>query len=134
MALLLLIAVVVTLISKEIVDYQLIIAGLAIGGLIGAVLAVEMTSMPELVAAFNGFGGIASYSSQVQPFNAISGNGEQLANYQFTVSTVVSGLIGAVAFTGSFIAFGKLKGIIGGNAVNFRSKQPIMSVSQASAF
>ncbi|MEE2902342.1 MAG: NAD(P)(+) transhydrogenase (Re/Si-specific) subunit beta [Myxococcota bacterium] len=123
-----LIAVVVTLISKEIVDYQLIIAGLAVGGLIGAVLAkkVEMTSMPELVAAFNGFGGIASsLVAGAALLNAISGNGEQLANYQFTVSTVVSGLIGAVTFTGSFIAFGKLKGIISGNAVNFPGQKPL---------
>jgi len=123
-----LIAVVVTLISKEIVDYQLIIAGLVVGGLIGAVLAkkVEMTSMPELVAAFNGFGGIASsLVAGAALLNAIAGSGEQLANYQFTVSTVVSGLIGAITFTGSFIAFGKLKGIISGNAVTFPGQKPL---------
>ena len=122
-----LIAVVVTLISKEIVDYQLIIAGLAVGGLIGAVLAkkVEMTSMPELVAAFNGFGGIASsLVAGAALLNAIAGDGAQLANYQFTISTVVSGLIGAITFTGSFIAFGKLKGIISGNAINFPGQKP----------
>ena len=123
-----LIAVVVTLISKEIVDYQMIIAGLVVGGLIGAVLAkkVEMTSMPELVAAFNGFGGIASsLVAGAALLNAIAGDGAQLANYQFTISTVVSGLIGAITFTGSFIAFGKLKGLISGNAVNFPGQKPL---------
>ena len=57
-----LLAVVLTLINQQILSYEMIILGLVIGGAIGAALAIkiEMTSMPELVAAFNGFGGIAS--------------------------------------------------------------------------
>jgi len=57
-----LLAIIVTLISKEILDFTYIIAGLVIGSAIGAIAAkrVEMTSMPQMVALFNGFGGIAS--------------------------------------------------------------------------
>ena len=57
-----LIAVVVTLLDREILDYKWIAAGLIIGALIGGIAArvVKMTSMPELVALFNGFGGFAS--------------------------------------------------------------------------
>ena len=55
------IAVIATLFSKGL-NFELIIGGFVIGGLIGAVVArkVEMTSMPEMVALFNGFGGLAS--------------------------------------------------------------------------
>ena len=56
------IAVVVTLLDQSIIDYKWIAVGIAVGGIIGAVVArsVAMTSMPEMVALFNGFGGIAS--------------------------------------------------------------------------
>lgn len=126
-AIAMLIAVVVTLFDQQIVDYQMIIAGLVIGTVIGAFLAikVEMTSMPELVAAFNGFGGIASsLVAGAALVHAIDTSSADLANYQFTISTVVSGLIGAITFTGSFIAFGKLKGLISGNAINFPGQKP----------
>ena len=61
-ALAMLVAVVATLIHQDVVSYTLIIVGLVIGGVIGALLAVkvQMTGMPELVALFNGFGGAAS--------------------------------------------------------------------------
>jgi len=57
-----LIAVVATLIHHEVISYPMIIAGFVIGTLVGAVAAqrVKMTSMPEMVALFNGFGGLAS--------------------------------------------------------------------------
>ena len=57
-----LVAVVATLFLQEILSWPMILGGLALGGLIGVVLArtVEMTAMPELVAVFNGFGGLAS--------------------------------------------------------------------------
>jgi NAD(P) transhydrogenase subunit beta len=120
-ALAMLIAVVVTLFDQQIVDFQMIILGLIIGTIIGATLAikVEMTSMPELVAAFNGFGGAAS--ALVAGAALVDGinRGAESLSHQFTISVVVSGLIGALTFTGSFIAFGKLKGLISGNAIKF---------------
>ena len=57
-----LIAVVFTLIDRDIVSYEWIIAGLVVGALIGAIAArrVQLTAMPQMVAIFNGFGGAAS--------------------------------------------------------------------------
>jgi len=57
-----LIAVIVTLLDKQILDYSFIIAGLVVGSFIGVIAAkkVEMTAMPQLVALFNSFGGSAS--------------------------------------------------------------------------
>ena len=57
-----LLAIVITLTDQSIISFEIILAGIVIGALIGVVLAIkiEMTSMPELVAIFNGFGGIAS--------------------------------------------------------------------------
>ena len=57
-----LLAVLVTLIDRRIISFEIIIAGVVVGSLIGAILAVkiQMTAMPQLVALFNGFGGGAS--------------------------------------------------------------------------
>lgn len=114
-----LIGIVVTLFDQEILSFEIIIAGIIVGGLIGAIAAkkVAMTSMPELVAIFNGFGGAAS---------ALVAWGElarttNVASIE-TASLVTVGLsifVGAITFTGSFVAFGKLKGFISGNAITF---------------
>ena len=105
-----LIAVVATLLEKDIVNYTWITVGLIIGSFIGVITAkkVKMTAMPEMVALLNGFGGLASllvgwgifYSDmQIQSFTA------------FTI--FLSVLIGGVTFTGSMVAWAKLSGKIG---------------------
>ncbi len=108
-----LLAIVVTLLDRQIIDFRLILAGLVIGGGVGAVLAqrVPMTAMPQFVALFNGFGGIASvlvagaaHASAVHAGLAMNG--------QFTVSTAATALIGAVTFWGSMVAFAKLQGLM----------------------
>jgi NAD(P) transhydrogenase subunit beta len=103
------IAVIVTLLYQEVVSFQLIIAGVVIGGLIGLVLAVkiEMTAMPQLVALFNGFGGGASVLvAGGELAKATSDPG-----LQALIAIGASGLIGAVTFWGSLVAFGKLQGV-----------------------
>lgn len=113
------IGITVTLFNQDIISLEWIIAGVLIGGLIGAVLAkkVAMTAMPELVAVFNGFGGGASalvawgeFSRLVDPTTMSPDN---------LVTTGLGIFIGSLTFTGSFIAFGKLKGFISGNAITF---------------
>ncbi len=119
-----LIAIVVTLLDREIVSYQLIILGFIVGGVIGLILAVRiaMTAMPQLVALFNGFGGIAS--TLVAGAALIEGAEHvHVQATQFAVAAGLSGLIGAVTFTGSIIAFGKLQEIISGNAVKYPGDQ-----------
>lgn len=111
-----LLAVVVTV--SELVDldaevvWWIIVAGLAVGGALGAVLAlrVQMTSMPELVAAFNGFGGGASALvalAEIQQFDATF-------ETETSVTVALSVAIGSVTLSGSLIAFGKLQGILPG--------------------
>ncbi len=121
-ALAMLIAVVTTLVELGLVDYRWIIAGLVIGGLIGAVAAlkVEMTGMPELVALFNGFGGGASalvacsivWLNVVEP--AAAAPAASILGADAAVTAFLSVLIGAVTFSGSLIAFLKLSGRMSG--------------------
>ncbi|TCO76778.1 NAD(P)(+) transhydrogenase (Re/Si-specific) subunit beta [Chromatocurvus halotolerans] len=118
-----LIAIVAALTDQGIVDYRFILGGFVIGGLIGATASrlVQMTAMPEMVALFNGFGGMASLLVGAA---AISG-----AVGTFTLITVVlSILIGGVTFTGSLIAYGKLSETIGSGAVTFKGQQIVNSL------
>lgn len=114
-----LIGIVVTLFDQQIVDFKFIAIGVIIGSLIGAVLAkkVAMTAMPELVAVFNGFGGGASALVAWGEFARTT----NVMEFDTTglVTMGLSIFIGALTFTGSFIAFGKLKGFISGNAITF---------------
>lgn len=120
-----LVAVVVTLFDREIVSFPWIIAGLLIGGAIGAVAArrVRMTGMPELVALFNGFGGLASLLVASGEF------GRQLGLEMLSGSlAVVVGLtvwIGGITFTGSLFAYGKLSGKVAGRARVFAGQKRI---------
>jgi NAD(P) transhydrogenase subunit beta len=114
-----LVATIVVVIDLVAVDaamaWGIVVAGAIAGGLIGAVLAirVQMTSMPELVAAFNGFGGGASALVAAAAVIAVDGD---MAT-ETAVTTALSLLIGTVTLTGSFIAFGKLKGMITGRPI-----------------
>jgi NAD(P) transhydrogenase subunit beta len=116
-----LLAVVVTLADRQIVSYTTIVAGLLVGGAVGAVLArrVAMTAMPQLVAAFNGFGGGASALVAAEEFLTATG-----LPVRTEVTIALSVLVGAITFSGSFVAFGKLQGIVSGRPVSF-SGQPV---------
>ncbi|MGJ3242261.1 MAG: NAD(P)(+) transhydrogenase (Re/Si-specific) subunit beta [Opitutales bacterium] len=122
-----LLAVVVTLLDRQIVDYQWIIGGLVIGAAIGAIAAkkVEMTGMPELVALFNGFGGAASLLVAWAEF-ARSRVVEGLDLTHFTGLVVaLAVLIGGVTFTGSLIAWGKLAGKLSGSPKTFEGQKQL---------
>ncbi len=117
-----LIAVIVTLINKDIIDYKFIVLGLLIGSVIGALAArlVAMTAMPQMVALFNGFGGIASL---------LVGWAEYDAGQSLPLSTLLpiylTIIIGGVTFTGSLIAYGKLAERITSKPVLFPGQQVI---------
>ena len=120
-----LVAVVATLVDQQIVSYTLILAGIVVGSAVGAVLAqrIQMTAMPQLVALFNGFGGAASaLVAGAELLRGALGSpaAEQAATQAAAhaglgidqlVAVVASGLIGAVTFWGSLVAFGKLQEI-----------------------
>lgn len=121
-----LIAIVVTLLDKQIIRYEFIILGLLIGSAIGSVLAlkVKMTAMPQMVGLLNGFGGGASalvgLSEYLKSVNLPFGNTTKLA-----ITIMLSLIIGGVTFTGSLVAFGKLQGIITGKVVKFPFQNPL---------
>ena len=118
-----LLAIVAALLDQGIVDYSFILGGFVLGGLIGAAAArlVRMTSMPEMVALFNGFGGMASL--------LVGTAASSDAAATFTLITIVlSILIGGVTFTGSLVAWGKLSETIASAAVRFNRQQLVNSV------
>ena len=103
------VAIVATLVDKQIVSFELIILGIAIGALIGAVFAlrVSMTAMPEMVAIFNGFGGAASALVAATAVLAPEMLPD-IPEVQLYGASAASALIGAVTLTGSIVAFVKL--------------------------
>jgi len=110
------IAIGATILSGNVGNFQILFPAMIVGGVIGTFVAmkVEMTSMPELVAGFHSLVGLAAvlvgYSSYMDPTNHLEGT-EKIIH---EVEVYLGIFIGAITFTGSIIAFGKLKGIIGG--------------------
>ena len=126
-----LLAIVVTLLDNEILDWTTVTAAVIAGAVVGAFLArtIQMTAMPQLVAIFNGFGGGASAAVAAAEFIRLGGSGSGLALGDGT-TIVLSTLIGAVTFSGSLIAFGKLQGILTGRPVTF----PLQKILNALLF
>ncbi|MEL0017266.1 MAG: NAD(P)(+) transhydrogenase (Re/Si-specific) subunit beta [Gammaproteobacteria bacterium] len=96
-------AVGITCLSLEI-DIKIILAGVLLGGLIGSLIAikVKMTAIPEMVALFNGFGGLATFLIAWSQFNE---PGNSIYQHVLIMLTIY---IGGITFSGSLIAYGKL--------------------------
>ena len=118
------IAIVVTLLSRGIVEFHWIAVAVAAGALVGALASrlVAMTAMPEMVALFNGSGGIASLLvGWAALFGADAGVG---AVTTFTAVTVfLSVMIGGVTFSGSLIAWAKLAAVMPSGAIVFATQR-----------
>src|SRR5574341_2218127 len=113
-------AVIATLMHREIVDHATIFAGIGIGSVVGAIAAyrVKLTAMPQMVALLNGFGGGASALVAIAEFTIFARTPETPTHaMMFTVLLAL--LIGAVTFTGSLLAFGKLQGLVSGAPIIF---------------
>ena len=129
-----LIAIVVTLTDRRIVSFEVIIAGVVVGALVGAVLAYRspLTAMPQVVAIFNGFGGGASALAVGAALEeALKGGFVEEIGFQFTVAAAASGIIGGVSLTGSTIAFGKLQGLIHERPILLPGQHPLKAVLAA---
>ncbi|MFC2069650.1 NAD(P)(+) transhydrogenase (Re/Si-specific) subunit beta [Chloroflexota bacterium] len=111
-----LIAIVATLLLKDVLNYTMILIGIVIGGVIGGVAArtVKMTQMPQMVGIYNGFGGAGSLLIAVAEFFRI-----QAFTAMDSVTIVITILIGSVTLSGSFIAFGKLQGIVPSRPITY---------------
>lgn len=110
-----LIAVIATILSTQVSSYGVLSIAIVIGAIIGSVVAmrVEMTGMPQLVAMLHSFVGLAAmlvgFASYLDPASHLEGVEKTIHEVEIYLGI----LIGAVTFTGSVIAFGKLQGIIG---------------------
>ena len=118
------IAIVTTLLSPGVVSYEMIILGILIGGTIGTIIAIkiEMTSLPELVAAFHSLVGLAAVFVAASALYAPESYGIGYVgeiNKASLVEMAIGVTIGAITFTGSIIAFSKLQGIMSGAPIVF---------------
>ncbi len=122
---------IVTTISLPVVSsYGLIVAGIIIGGVIGTVIAkkIEMTALPQLVAAFHSLVGLAAVLIAAAAFHNPDAYGIGTIGAIHVGSLVEMSLgvaIGAITFTGSIIAFGKLQGIIPGKPIVFKGQHAL---------
>jgi len=121
-----LLAVVVTLLDRQVLNYPMIIVGLSIGSVLGAIAAykVEMTDMPQMVGLLNGLGGAASALVAIGEFWRLLSTGEPVS-LDATITIILGVLIGGVTLTGSFVAFAKLQGLLPGAPITFPLQQPI---------
>ncbi|MBW9256185.1 MAG: NAD(P)(+) transhydrogenase (Re/Si-specific) subunit beta [Candidatus Thiodiazotropha sp. (ex. Lucinisca nassula)] len=116
------IAILATLFGSEVQSYGFIVAGVAAGALIGSVVAarVEMTAMPQLVAALHSFVGMAAVLVAIGTYLNHDAAG--------TLNPVMMGelsagiIIGAITFSGSVVAFAKLQGLVSGAPVKFKGQ------------
>ncbi|MDD3650396.1 NAD(P)(+) transhydrogenase (Re/Si-specific) subunit beta [Immundisolibacter sp.] len=112
-------AVLATLASPQVADYGWIVTGVAVGGGIGAVLArrVKMTDMPQLVALLHSFVGLAAVLVALGTY--VTHRDAGALNALLLCELGIGSFIGAITFTGSVIAFGKLQGLIGSAPLRF---------------
>lgn len=126
-------AIVATLLSPQVETYGLPLLGIAVGGVIGTVIArkVAMTALPQLMAAFHSLVGLAAVCVAAAAFYQpdLFGIGEPGAiHLNSMIEMSIGCAIGAITFTGSIIAFGKLQGIIAGKPLAFKGQHAFNAV------
>jgi NAD(P) transhydrogenase subunit beta len=124
------IAILTTLAMPAMGGYGRIVVGIAIGGAIGTFIAlrIQMTALPQLVAAFHSLVGLAAVFVAAAAFYSPSSFGIGVEGAIKTSSLIEMGLgtaIGAITFTGSVIAFAKLQALIGGAPLIFPMQHPL---------
>ena len=124
------IAILTTLLNPAILSFELILAGLLVGAIIGTVIArrIEMTAMPQLVAAFHSLVGLAAVLVAATAFYSPESYG--IGSYQniklaSAIEMSLGVAIGAITFSGSIVAFTKLQGLVSGNPVIFKGQHLI---------
>ena len=124
------VAIGVTVLSPGVVSPWLILAGLIIGGAVGTFVAlrIQMTALPQLVAAFHSLVGLAAVFVAAAAFISPEAFGIGVAGKIKMQSLIEMGLgtvIGAITFTGSIVAFAKLQGLVSGSPLVFRGQHPL---------
>ena len=120
-----LLAIIATLLDQQVLNYEMILVGLAIGSVIGTVIAykVQMTEMPQMVGLLNGLGGASSALIAVAEFWRLLDSSQPIP-LDVNISMLLDVLIGGVTLTGSFLAFAKLQGLVSGTPITFPFQQP----------
>jgi H+-translocating NAD(P) transhydrogenase subunit beta len=123
------IAVGFTFLITEIDSYWLMLAGIALGSVIGVATArmVQMTAIPQMVALFNGVGGGAAALIAAAEFHRLAPFGGQLET-DHLIGILFSALVGSVSFWGSLVAFGKLQNLVPGRPIVFPAQNAINAV------
>ena len=118
-----LIAILTTLTAMTDVSWVWLIVGAGIGATAGALAArlVKMTSMPEMVGLFNGFGGLASLLVGWSEYHWNWAGTDEITLFT-TVAILLTVLIGGVTFTGSLVAFGKLSALLPGKPILYKGQ------------
>jgi NAD(P) transhydrogenase subunit beta len=121
-----LLAIAITFAQKQVDRWWLIVIGMAIGGVFGAVAArrVRMTAMPQMVALFNGVGGGAAALISLAEFHRNAPAPGRLHG-DVSVSILLSALIGCISFAGSMVAFAKLQELIRGRPITYPAQQAV---------
>src|SRR4029077_1691004 len=119
-----LLAIGVTFAQSAVMSYWEIIVGMAIGGTFGLVAArkVRMTAMPQMVALFNGVGGVAAALISLAEFHNLAPDPGTLQK-DISTSIMLSAIIGSISFAGSLVAFAKLQELIGGRPIVYPLQQ-----------
>jgi H+-translocating NAD(P) transhydrogenase subunit beta len=117
-------AIVVTWVKTEGTSWWALVLGMAVGGGLGAVGArkVKMTAMPQMVALFNGVGGGAAALISLAELHRILPEAGR-PRTDIAVAIVLSGLIGAISFAGSGVAFAKLQELLSGRPITYAGQQ-----------
>ena len=124
------IAVVTTLLDPEVISYEIILAGILVGGSIGTLVAfrINMTALPQLVAAFHSLVGMAAVLVAIAAFYNPEAYGIGSFGAIGTASLIemsIGAAVGAITFSGSVVAFAKLQGLVSGNPVVFPLQHPL---------
>ncbi len=124
------IAVATTLADPSVLSFELIIAGVVIGGAIGTVIAlkIKMTALPQLVAAFHSLVGLAAVAVAIAALDSPASYGIGTVGaikVSSLIEMVIGTAVGAITFTGSIVAFAKLQGLVTGSPLVFKGQHPL---------
>ncbi len=127
------VAILTTILSPSVASYSYILLGLVVGGGVGFIIAkrIQMTALPQLVAGFHSFVGLAAVFVAASALLSPTAFGIGIEGAIHTSSLIEMGLgsaIGAITFSGSLIAFGKLQGLIGGKPLAFKGQHQLNAI------
>jgi NAD(P) transhydrogenase subunit beta len=129
-------AVVITVLSFDVISPIVLAAGLGVGIAIGVWLAltVDTTEMPQLVGLFNGFGGIAStLVAGAEVIDVVEVGGAGALGVDVAATAAIAGIIGTVTFTGSLVAAAKLHGVVFHSPIRYRGEHAVKAIVLALA-